>query len=64
MLEKADLGRPGSTRAARLLHLCREQLEVLEELGLGLTEVPPKPFMESEGTQPGQIIDVVPLLSD
>ena len=63
-LEKAGMGRPGSTRASRLLRLCREQLEVMEELGLGLTEVPPRPFMESEGAQPGQIIDVVPLLSD
>ena len=63
-LEKAGMGRPGSTRASRLLRLCREQLEVMEELGLGLTDILPRPFMESEGAQPGQIIDVVPLLSD
>ncbi len=60
-LERAGLGRPGSTRAERLLHLCREQFEVLEELGVGLAEVVPKVFAESEGTRPGQIIDV-PLL--
>ncbi|RLC83851.1 MAG: hypothetical protein DRJ03_15910 [Chloroflexi bacterium] len=57
-LEKAGLGRPGSTRAARLLRLCREQLEVLEELGLGLKQVAAKPYMDSPGTHPGQIIDV------
>ena len=57
-LEKAGLGRPGSTRAARLLRLCREQLEVLEELGLGLKQVAFKPHVDNPGTRPGQIIDI------
>jgi len=56
-LDGAGLGRPGSVRADRLLRLCREQLEVLGELGFGLEEAPVH-LVEARGARPGEIIDV------
>lgn len=60
-LERSGLGRPGTPRARRLLRLGREQLEALPYIGLALQEVAPKPVMVSPRTQPGQIVDVVPV---
>jgi hypothetical protein len=52
-LDRAGLGRPGAERAIRLLKLGREQLEALEEMGMGLVEE------GGDGARPGvHVIDI------
>jgi hypothetical protein len=60
-LEDAGLGRPGVSRARRLLRLGRDQLEALGDMGLDLCEVPTPPVVTARAPGPGEIVDVIPL---